>query len=114
MPSVATEDESVSSFTPRKKTPRGTTSVNQTACARPPAAQTRLSYIHEHCRNAKKCVFGTGDLAGGGMDLDGMGGENGGGGGDGAGEHASGCGGLLVRLKAGGSWDRRGRGDSCG
>ncbi|CAN0181755.1 unnamed protein product, partial [Ectocarpus sp. 13 AM-2016] len=36
--------------------------------------KTRLSYIHEHCRNAKKCVFGTGDLAGGGMDLDGMGG----------------------------------------
>lgn len=58
-------------------------------------AQTRLSYIHEHCRNAKKCVFGTGDLEAG-MDLDGggMGGENGGGG-EGA-DHASGCGGLLV------------------
>ncbi|CAM9817557.1 unnamed protein product, partial [Ectocarpus sp. 4 AP-2014] len=60
--------------------------------------KTRLSYIHEHCRNAKKCVFGTGDLAGGGMDLDGMGGENGGEGGGGGGEHASGCGGLLPKF----------------
>lgn len=61
------------------------------------AAQTRLSYIHEHCRNTKKCVFGTGDLEAG-MDLDGggggMGGENGGGGE--GGDNASGCGGLLV------------------
>lgn len=57
--------------------------------------QTRLNYIHENCRNLKKCVFGTGDLEAG-MDLDG--------GGLGAAEegdgNASGCGGLLVRNKA--------------
>lgn len=48
------------------------------------------------------------------MDLDGMGGENGGEGAGGGGEHASGCGGLLVRLKAGGTRARKGIGDSCG
>lgn len=58
--------------------------------------QTRLNYIHEQCRNSKKCVFGTGDLDGG-MELDG--GGAGGEGGVGDDGNASGCGGLLVRLK---------------
>ncbi|CAN0534555.1 unnamed protein product, partial [Laminaria digitata] len=42
--------------------------------------QTRLNYIHEQCRNSKKCVFGTGDLEAG-MDLDDEGGGGMGGGG---------------------------------
>lgn len=61
--------------------------------------QTRLNYIHEQCRNSKKCVFGTGDLEAG-MDLDGEGGGGMGGGGEDG--NASGCGGLLVRMGQGG------------
>lgn len=65
----------------------------QTRCAH--VRQTRLNYIHENCRNAKKCVFGTGDLEAG-MELEGEGGGGEGGGGEGS-DHAAGCGGLLVR-----------------
>eukprot|EP00904_Undaria_pinnatifida_P012757 jgi/Undpi1/8611/HiC_scaffold_25.g11076.m1 len=57
--------------------------------------KTRLNYIHEQCRNSKKCVFGTGDLEAG-MDLDGEGGGGMGGGGEDG--NASGCGGLLPKF----------------
>ncbi|CAM9308504.1 unnamed protein product, partial [Sphacelaria rigidula] len=49
--------------------------------------QTRLNYLHEQCRNSKKCVFGTGDLEQG-MDMEGGGEE----------ENAAGCGGLLPKF----------------